>query len=112
MFCRIMNDVHNRTVVCCYRGKVGTDMSVCVCGMLICFCVTCASCWDFCIRILLLLCTDPYILKLRIKLVEYVQNFVGLEHNKALSSSKLSVFPHKLLPPSSGYNYRFQRHNL
>jgi len=28
MFCRIMNDVHTRTVVCCYRGRVGTDLSV------------------------------------------------------------------------------------
>jgi len=46
-----------------------------------------------------------------IKVVEYVQNYVGLEHNKALSC-KFSVFPHKLLPPSSGYNYRFQKHNL
>jgi hypothetical protein len=28
MFYRIMNDVHTRTVVCCYRGRVGTDLSV------------------------------------------------------------------------------------
>ena len=35
--------------VCCYRGRVWT--------------VTCASCWDFYIRILLR-CTDPFILNL------------------------------------------------
>jgi hypothetical protein len=29
-----MNDVHTRTIVCCYRGRVGIDLS----GMLICSC--------------------------------------------------------------------------
>jgi hypothetical protein len=28
MFYRIMNDVHCRIVVCCYRGRVGTDLNV------------------------------------------------------------------------------------
>jgi hypothetical protein len=28
MFYRIMNDVHTRIVVCCYRGRAGTDLSV------------------------------------------------------------------------------------
>ena len=28
MFYRIMNDVRTRTVVCCYRGRVRTDLSV------------------------------------------------------------------------------------
>jgi hypothetical protein len=27
-FYRIMNYVHTHTVVCCYRGRVGTDLSV------------------------------------------------------------------------------------
>jgi len=27
MFYRIMNDVHSRIVVCCYRGRVGTEIS-------------------------------------------------------------------------------------
>ena len=31
------------------------------------------------------------------KVVEYAQNYVVLEHNKLLSCSKLSVFQHKLL---------------
>jgi hypothetical protein len=30
MFYRIVNDLHTRTIVCCYRGRVGTDLSVCV----------------------------------------------------------------------------------
>jgi hypothetical protein len=28
MFYTIMNYVHTRIVVCCYRGRVGTDLSV------------------------------------------------------------------------------------
>jgi hypothetical protein len=28
MFYRIMNDLHTRIVVCCYRGRVGTDLIV------------------------------------------------------------------------------------
>jgi hypothetical protein len=28
MFYTIMNDVHTGIVVCCYRGRVGTDLSV------------------------------------------------------------------------------------
>jgi len=33
MFFKIVNDVRTRIVVFCYRGRVGTDLSVC--GMLI-----------------------------------------------------------------------------
>jgi len=33
-----MNDVRTRTVVCCFRGRVRTDLSVFVGGVLICFC--------------------------------------------------------------------------
>jgi hypothetical protein len=32
-----MNDVRNRTVVCCYRGIVGFDVSVFIGGVLIYF---------------------------------------------------------------------------
>jgi len=30
-----MNDARTRTVICCFRGKVGTDLSVFVGGVLI-----------------------------------------------------------------------------
>ena len=33
-----MNDVHIRIVVCCYRGRFGTDLNVLLGGVLICFC--------------------------------------------------------------------------
>jgi hypothetical protein len=33
-----MNDVRARNVVCCYRGKVGTNLGVSVGGVLICLC--------------------------------------------------------------------------
>jgi len=34
-----MNNVRTRTVVCCYRGRVRTDLSVLyIGGVLICFC--------------------------------------------------------------------------
>jgi hypothetical protein len=33
-----MNDVRNRTVVCCYCGRVRTYLSVSVSGLLIYFC--------------------------------------------------------------------------
>jgi len=46
-----MNDLHTRIVVCCYRGRVGTDLSVWV------------ACWDFCIRILAM-CLQPWAVKL------------------------------------------------
>jgi len=39
-----MNTVRNRTVVCCYRGKVGTDLSGIICNRI------------------LIWCTDPWIL--------------------------------------------------
>jgi len=32
-----MNDVRTRTVVCCYRGRVGTHSECVVGGVLICF---------------------------------------------------------------------------
>jgi len=38
-----MNDVHTRIVVCCYRGRVGTDLSVWV------------ACWSFYVFIWLLM---------------------------------------------------------
>ena len=36
MFFRIVNDVRNLIIVCCFRGRVGADLRVC--GMLICCC--------------------------------------------------------------------------
>jgi hypothetical protein len=33
-----MNDVRTRTVVCCYRGRIRTDLSMFVGGVLICIC--------------------------------------------------------------------------